>query len=120
MTSAPGGSSAQDPRPRRPLPDLDRPVALSLIALLRYFPDEDDPLGTTLRPRTGSEAARFFDGLDPVEPDLVTAPRWRPGAAVPETRDATDSFHVGSPSSAGRASRSDQAGLRRSGRGARA
>lgn len=114
--------------------DFERPVALSLIALMHFVPDEDDPYGITrtlldalapgsclvlshftkdflsdeqdktdeyrssgiaLRPRTRSEVARFFDGLDLVGPGLVTAPRWNPGAAVPETRDAIDSFHVG-------------------------
>lgn len=114
--------------------DLGRPVALSLIALLHFVPDKDDPYGITrtlldalpsgsclvlshftkdflsgeqdktdeyrssgitLRPRTGAEVARFFDGLDLVDPGLVTAPRWNPGGAVPKSRDATDSFHVG-------------------------
>ncbi|MFJ2091183.1 SAM-dependent methyltransferase [Streptomyces sp. NPDC087901] len=114
--------------------DFDRPVVLSLIALMHFVPDEDDPYGITrtlldalptgsclvlshftkdflspeqdrtdeyrssgiaLRPRTRPEVARFFDGLDLVDPGLVTAPRWHQGAAVQGSRNATDSFHAG-------------------------
>ncbi|WP_328536485.1 SAM-dependent methyltransferase [Streptomyces sp. NBC_00344] len=93
--------------------DFSRPVCLSLIALLHFVPDEDDPYGiartlvdalapgsclvlshlTTdflsdeqnkiaeyrssginLRPRTRAEVEPFFEGLELVEPGLVT--RW--------------------------------------------
>ena len=33
---------------------------------------------TTFTPRTGTEYARFFDGLSLVEPGLVPMPQWRP------------------------------------------
>ncbi|MGE6724429.1 SAM-dependent methyltransferase [Streptomyces niveus] len=40
--------------------------------------------GITLRPRTRDEVARFFDGLDAVEPGLVRAPdRYRDTTAPP-------------------------------------
>ncbi|MFD7716001.1 SAM-dependent methyltransferase [Streptomyces sp. NPDC059814] len=118
----------------RTLLDFDRPVALSLIALMHFVPDEDDPYGITrtlldalpsgsclvlshftddflsveqdkteeyrssgisLRPRTRSEVARFFDGLDLVDPGLVTAPRWHKDTPLPQDSGVTDSFHVG-------------------------
>ncbi|KIF71228.1 methyltransferase [Streptomyces sp. AcH 505] len=100
----------------RKLLDFDRPIALSLIALMHFIPDEDDPYGLAgtllealpsgsylalshgtfdfspelkesitgtygkggiaLRFRARDEVARFFDGLDLVEPGLVTAHRW--------------------------------------------
>jgi hypothetical protein len=96
--------------------DFDRPIALSLIALMHFIPNEQDahgivrdlvatlPSGShlvlshaasdlypelaervtaeyakggiTLGFRTRSEVARFFDGLDLVDPGLVTAPEW--------------------------------------------
>jgi uncharacterized SAM-dependent methyltransferase len=34
-------------------------------------------VATQLTPRTGAEIARFYDGLDLVEPGLVSLPRWR-------------------------------------------
>ncbi|MFI2291494.1 SAM-dependent methyltransferase [Streptomyces niveus] len=38
----------------------------------------------TLRPRTRDEVARFFDGLDAVEPGLVRAPdRYQDATAPP-------------------------------------
>ena len=33
----------------------------------------------TLNPRTPEEIASFFDGLDLLEPGVVTTTRWRPG-----------------------------------------
>jgi O-methyltransferase involved in polyketide biosynthesis len=96
--------------------DFDRPIALSLIALIHFIPDEQDAhgivrnliatlpsgsylvlshaasdlyselaeqvtaeyakAGITLGFRTRSEVTRFFDGLDLVDPGLVTAPEW--------------------------------------------
>ncbi|MFJ3671004.1 SAM-dependent methyltransferase [Streptomyces sp. NPDC090106] len=105
--------------------DFDRPVALSLIALLHFLPDEQDPYGIVrelLEPlpsgsflvlshaasdrfeelaaqvtaeyakggirlgfRTGPEVTAFFDGLDLVDPGVVTAPEWvKPGPAPAE------------------------------------
>jgi len=37
---------------------------------------------TTLR--SGAEVARFFDGLDLMDPGLVQVHRWRPGSAAPD------------------------------------
>ncbi|MEY9490707.1 hypothetical protein RKD26_006501 [Streptomyces calvus] len=108
--------------------DFDRPVALSLIALLHFLPDDQDPLGivTELRAalpsgshlvlshaasdlhselaeqvtaeyaragirlgfRTRAEVARFFDGLDLVEPGLVTAPEWYRTGPAPAAEDS--------------------------------
>jgi hypothetical protein len=109
--------------------DFDRPVALSLVALLHFVPDGDGahelvgdllsqlPTGSylmmthatadftpeksaaavekltaagvtlTLRSRTGF--ARFFDGLDLVEPGVVVVDKWHPelGDPVPSQDD---------------------------------
>ncbi|MFD7093157.1 SAM-dependent methyltransferase [Streptomyces sp. NPDC056652] len=114
--------------------DFSRPVALSLIALMHFIPDEDDPYGIArtlvdalpsgsvfvfsqgtadfqpqnlvgkvtntygkggiaLRLRTHAEVLRFFDGLDLVDPGLVTAPKWFKGTPAPE--DEQSSFYVG-------------------------
>ncbi|MGV9580485.1 SAM-dependent methyltransferase [Streptomyces sp. NPDC003509] len=104
--------------------DFDRPIALSLLGLLHFLPDDVDPraivrtLAAALAPgsyvvlsqgasdvnpergkqgaaeygkggirlalRTRAEFARFFDGLDIVEPGLVTAPEWFRGTPAPE------------------------------------
>ncbi|MCX3061623.1 SAM-dependent methyltransferase [Streptomyces beihaiensis] len=96
--------------------DFERPIALSLIALMHFVPDDADPYGIVstlvgalpsgsllvmthgasdvfpdvadqatdeytkggmvLRFRNRDEVARFFDGLDLVEPGLVTGPEW--------------------------------------------
>ncbi|WP_007507591.1 SAM-dependent methyltransferase [Frankia saprophytica] len=103
--------------------DLTRPVAVSLVAILHFFPDADDPYGIVQRlldalpsgshvvishvtgdyaPETWTqlietyrsrgipaqargrgEIARFFEGLDLVEPGIQVAHRWRPDGAVP-------------------------------------
>ncbi|GGK20021.1 hypothetical protein GCM10011583_59860 [Streptomyces camponoticapitis] len=107
--------------------DLDRPVALSLVALMHFIPDSDSPYeitrtvldalapgshlvlshgtfdfhkelearitgaygkgGIELRFRTREEVARFFDGLDLVEPGLVTGPEWYRDTAAPEREE---------------------------------
>ncbi|OLB74779.1 MAG: hypothetical protein AUI14_22605 [Actinobacteria bacterium 13_2_20CM_2_71_6] len=99
--------------------DFDQPVALLLLAVLHFIPDEDDPFAivtrlqsrlapgsyvaishgtadslpeeasqrwlelfrrtpTPGRPRSRTEVAGFFTGLDMVEPGLVWSPQWRP------------------------------------------
>lgn len=108
--------------------DLTRPVALSLIAIFHFFPDEDDPYsivrrlldalpsgsylslthltadfvpaeingvaqtyqaqGIPLTPRTRDEIARFFDGLELVDPGLVVPFRWRPDGTGEDITDA--------------------------------
>ncbi|MFD5073471.1 SAM-dependent methyltransferase [Streptomyces sp. NPDC058371] len=109
--------------------DLSQPVALSLIALLHFVPDEAGPYdlvrsfvdalpsgsylvlthgfsgeeqdrlsevqtvyrsgGISVQGRSRAEVARFFEGLDLVDPGIVTAHRWRPEPGDPLT-DATD------------------------------
>ncbi|MFD5114786.1 SAM-dependent methyltransferase [Streptomyces sp. NPDC058391] len=96
--------------------DFSRPVAMSLIALMHFIPDENDPYGIVrtlvdalppgsclvlshgtfdfhpqlaaqvtgtygkgginLRFRSRTEVELFFDGLDLVDPGVVTAPEW--------------------------------------------
>ncbi|MFI6088106.1 SAM-dependent methyltransferase [Streptomyces sp. NPDC051218] len=100
----------------RGLLDFDRPIALSLIALMHFLPDDQDPYGIVstlvgalpsgshlvlshassdifpelaeqvtaeyakggikLGFRTRAEVSRFFEGLDLVDPGLVTATEW--------------------------------------------
>ncbi|QKW10328.1 SAM-dependent methyltransferase [Streptomyces sp. NA04227] len=115
--------------PVKELLDLDRPVAVLLIALLHFIDEDDNPhqvlaeLVGALAPgslivlthaapelmpgraetegvagvyeairsplwlRPKEEVARFFDGLELVEPGLVPIPHWRPEAATPEEED---------------------------------
>ncbi|CAM5279640.1 SAM-dependent methyltransferase OS=Streptomyces tendae OX=1932 GN=GUR47_22655 PE=4 SV=1 [Streptomyces tendae] len=103
-------------RHARGILDFDRPIALSLIALMHFVPDDQDAhgivrglVGTLPRGshlvlshasidlfpelaeqviaqyarggirlgfRTRAEVARFFDGMEPVPPGLVTATEW--------------------------------------------
>jgi hypothetical protein len=103
--------------------DFNRPIALSLIALMHFITDEQDAHGivrnlvATLPPgshlvlshaasdlypelaeqvtaeyakggirlgfRTRPEVTRFFDGLDLLDPGLVTAPQWFKTAPAP-------------------------------------
>ncbi|MFF0227254.1 SAM-dependent methyltransferase [Streptomyces sp. NPDC004629] len=96
--------------------DFERPIAMSLIALMHFVPDDQDPYGIVrnlldalpsgsylvlshassdifeeqsrrvtaeyakggirLGFRTRAEVVRFFDGLDLVEPGVVTASEW--------------------------------------------
>ncbi|WP_369211222.1 SAM-dependent methyltransferase [Streptomyces flavofungini] len=112
----------------RTLLDFGRPIALSVIALMHFLPDEQDPYGivrtlvdalpsgshlvlshasSDLFPelsrqvtaeyakggirlgfRTRAEVARFFDGLDLVEPGLVTAPDWFNGTPRPDAESS--------------------------------
>jgi hypothetical protein len=105
--------------------DFSRPVAICLIMVLQFIPDEDDPWqlvrtlmgavpsgsylaiahpasdvdqdvgpalrqlntrmgGTRAAPRSHGEIARFFDGLEMIEPGLVQLHRWRPGPGGPD------------------------------------
>ncbi|MCX4672186.1 SAM-dependent methyltransferase [Streptomyces sp. NBC_01381] len=108
----------------RGLLDFERPIGLSLIALMHFLPDDQDPHGIVrtlvdalpsgshlvlshaasdlyselaervtaeyakggiqLGFRTRAGVGRFFDGLDLVEPGLVTAPEWFKDTARPE------------------------------------
>jgi hypothetical protein len=52
--------------------DLDRPVAFVAPATMNFVVDEDDPYGVVAR------IARFFTGLDLIEPGLVLVEQWRP------------------------------------------
>ncbi|MGQ4515237.1 SAM-dependent methyltransferase [Streptomyces sp. DW26H14] len=143
LVSAPGGATdyvqADVRRPEailehaRELLDFDRPIALSLIALMHFIPDDQDPYGVTrllvdalapgsylvltqgtgdfhpelaaavsttyrsggipLTLRSRDAVARFFDGLDLVEPGLVRATEWYRTGPAPEVADS--SFYVG-------------------------
>ncbi|WP_330172304.1 SAM-dependent methyltransferase [Streptomyces sp. NBC_01498] len=118
----------------RRLLDFERPVVLSLVALLHFLGDDDDPYkvvrtlvdalppgsllvishgtadfldpeqaakvtstyrsgGITLRPRTRAEVARFFEGLDLVDPGLVRAPEWYKDTPAPANEES--GFYVG-------------------------
>lgn len=108
----------------RGLLDFERPIALSLIALMHFLPDDQDPYGIVntlvgalpsgshlvlshassdifpelseqvtaeyakggikLGFRTRAGVSRFFEGLDLVEPGLVTAPEWFKDTAKPD------------------------------------
>ncbi|MFF1293491.1 MULTISPECIES: SAM-dependent methyltransferase [unclassified Streptomyces] len=110
--------------------DFDRPIALSLIALMHFVADEDgaydlvDTLvgalapgsalvlsamtadfepenvrrgieayaagGVTLVARTRDEFGRFFEGLDVLEPGIVSVKDWCPELAVDETPDTDE------------------------------
>uniref|UniRef100_UPI0003804C6D SAM-dependent methyltransferase n=1 Tax=Streptomyces xiaopingdaonensis TaxID=1565415 RepID=UPI0003804C6D len=131
----------RDPRLREVL-DFDAPVALSLVALVHFFPDDLRPYdlvrrlleplpsgsflvlshvtyeigteeetreaeeearrgetlyrnsGTDVRTRSRAEIARFFDGLELLDPGLVIAHRWRPDAPV-ELTDAEVGLYAG-------------------------
>jgi S-adenosyl methyltransferase len=108
--------------------DFSHPVAVCLIMVLQFIPDEDDPWqivrtlmdavpsgsylavahpandvdqevgpalrqlstrmgGTRATPRSHQEVARFFEGLEMIEPGLVQLHRWRPGVGVGNGRE---------------------------------
>jgi hypothetical protein len=109
--------------------DFDRPIALSLCALMHFVPDEQgayevvrelvgalpsgsflvlshgttdfDPEGMArtqdvyvraripIQLRSGTEIARFFEGLELLPPGLAVTHRWRPEPGLPLT-DLTD------------------------------
>jgi hypothetical protein len=117
--------------------DLSRPVALLLIAIMHFVPDDDDPYGVAarlldalpsgsylalshltgdfdpeawegvaavyrksgviMRVRSRPEIDRFFDGLDLVDPGVVSLPRWRPDPGDEPTKvtDAQVSVYGG-------------------------
>ncbi|MFI5754756.1 SAM-dependent methyltransferase [Streptomyces sp. NPDC051569] len=143
LVSAPGGRTdyiqADVRRPEvilehaRTLLDFRRPIALSLIALMHFIPDGEDPYGITrtlvdalpsgsylllshttfdehpqyeevvtkaykegeipLRMRNRAEVGRFFDGLDLVDPGLVTATHWYQDEPAPAAE--LSGFYVG-------------------------
>ncbi|GAA2304768.1 SAM-dependent methyltransferase [Streptomyces kunmingensis] len=108
----------------RTILDFDRPIALSLIALMHFISDEQEPYdivstlvgalpsgshlvlshassdifpelsdqvtaeyakgGIKLGFRTREGVTRFLEGLEPVEPGLVTAPEWFRDGDAPE------------------------------------
>ncbi|MFI0242149.1 SAM-dependent methyltransferase [Streptomyces sp. NPDC016845] len=113
--------------------DFDRPIALSMIALMHFITDAQDPYGLTrklvealpsgsylmfshgttdehphlvksvtttyregeipLRMRTRDEIEPFFEGLELVEPGLVTATKWYKDTPAP--REELSGFYVG-------------------------
>ncbi|WP_394428310.1 SAM-dependent methyltransferase [Streptomyces sp. SGAir0957] len=112
--------------------DFERPIALSMIALMHFITDEQDPYGLTrklvealppgsylmfshgttdehphlvksvtttyregeipLRMRTREEIEPFFEGLELVEPGLVTATKWYKDTPAP--REELSGFYV--------------------------
>ncbi|WP_420031699.1 SAM-dependent methyltransferase [Streptomyces sp. cg28] len=108
--------------------DFERPIALSLIALLHFVTEDQDPYGIVARLvgalppgsfltltnaspdwrpdlaaqvvdeyeragirlafRTRAEVARFFDGLDLLEPGLVAATDWYRGDTAPAPEES--------------------------------
>ncbi|EIV94324.1 SAM-dependent methyltransferase [Frankia sp. QA3] len=91
------------------LPDSDDPGGIvrrlvdalpagSYLVLSHLAPDHDPSIeagakayrarGIPLRPRTRAEVEALFDGLELLDPGLVSVHRWRPDAAVPA--DLTD------------------------------
>ncbi|MET7609480.1 SAM-dependent methyltransferase [Streptomyces seoulensis] len=114
--------------------DMDKPVALSLNALMHFVPDDRDPYGivsrlldvlpsgsalalshctpdfdaptwqkladlyngagTPVQFRSHAEVARFFDGLELLDPGVVTGHRWRPDTE-PTATDAEISLWTG-------------------------
>ncbi|NEB76347.1 SAM-dependent methyltransferase [Streptomyces sp. SID14478] len=135
LVSAPEGATdyiqadVRDPKAilehARTVLDFDRPIALSLIALMHFIGDEQNPYdivstlvsalpsgshlvlshassdifpdlsdqvtaeyakgGIKLAFRTREGVARFFDGLEPVAPGLVTATEWFREEPAPES-----------------------------------
>jgi hypothetical protein len=116
--------------------DLNRPVALSLNALMHFVTDAQDPYGivgrlldalpsgsalalshctpdfdpptwqkvtdiytgagTPVQFRSQQDVARFFDGLDLLDPGVTVGHRWRPDAPNgDEPTDATVSLWTG-------------------------
>jgi hypothetical protein len=59
-----------------PASDVDQEVAPALRQLSTRMG------GTRVAPRSHEQVARFFDGLEMVEPGLVQLHRWRPGPGV--------------------------------------
>ncbi|MFD4724024.1 SAM-dependent methyltransferase [Streptomyces seoulensis] len=114
--------------------DMDKPVALSLNALMHFVPDDRDPYGivsrlldvlpsgsalalshctpdfdaptwqkladlyngagTPVQFRSHAEVTRFFDGLELLDPGVVTGHRWRPDTE-PTATDAEISLWTG-------------------------
>ena len=115
----------------RQLLDFDRPVAVTLIAILHAVPDADDPYTLVTRimnavpsgsylaishvgsdlfgaealagvssltdqvadwkfaSRSREQVARFFDGMDLVEPGLVRVEEWRPSPVAADEGKST-------------------------------
>jgi protein-S-isoprenylcysteine O-methyltransferase Ste14 len=62
-----------------PASDVDQEVAPALRQLGTRMG------GTRVVPRSQQQIARFFDGLEMVQPGLVQLHRWRPGPGVPDS-----------------------------------
>ncbi|MFI7005042.1 SAM-dependent methyltransferase [Streptomyces sp. NPDC050145] len=113
--------------------DFERPIALSMIALMHFITDEEDPYGLSrklvdalpsgsylvlshgttdehphlassvkntyrkgeipLRMRSRAEVEPFFEGLELVEPGLVTATKWY--RSEPAPAEELSGFYVG-------------------------
>ena len=113
--------------------DLERPVALTLVAVLHWLPRDQDPYdivrrltdrlapgsylalshvtadfehdidrisetfertGSQVNARTRAEVARFFDGLELIEPGIEVVQRWRPEEGDPTLLDQVGDAQV--------------------------
>jgi hypothetical protein len=82
------------------IPEFSRPVGVCLIMVLQFIPasDVDTELAQALRdlsaamdgtgalPRRRQDIARFFGGLEMIEPGLVRLHRWRSGPGADTSR----------------------------------
>jgi S-adenosyl methyltransferase len=83
----------------RELIDFDQPIALLLVAILHFLPDEEDPAGIVARFRdalpTGSYLAISHATRDiPVRPDMSAAEMAEMGARVERLYQQTTAFLV--------------------------
>jgi S-adenosyl methyltransferase len=60
-----------------------------MATAIRYWNEYGTPPGTH---RTPGELARFFDGMDLVEPGVVSITRWRPEATTSGEPEEIDQF----------------------------
>ena len=60
-----------------------------MATAIRYWNEYGTPPGTH---RTPAELARFFDGMDLVEPGVVSITRWRPEATSSGEPEEIDQF----------------------------
>jgi len=60
-----------------------------MATAIRYWNEYGTPPGTH---RTPAELARFFDGMDLVEPGVVSITRWRPEATTSGEPEEIDQF----------------------------
>ncbi len=85
--------------------DFSRPLAVLLIAVLHFIPDDDEPpeaasqataiyeqASARIRHRSREQILRLFDGYDLVDPGLVPKHEWRPEGGSPGHRTSNVSW----------------------------